>query len=180
METMVIGAFERHEQASEAVNMLGSMGYRSDDLSVIFKGDLEEGGQEGEQSFGETVASAAKKMAPGAAKGAALGGVAGLVAAAVPLVAGIFIGGPVAIALGLTGTAALAASGAATGAVAGGVIGALTKLGVSEDTASEYNQVLERGGVILGADAGPASQDELQAVMEECGAVSVTTTSYKA
>ncbi len=91
-----------------------------------------------------------------------LGGLAGLVAAAVlPGLGAIFIGGPIAAALGLTGAVATTVSGATTGAVAGGLLGGFANLGLTEDESKLYETRVNEGGIVV---AVPVKGEEINEV----------------
>jgi gas vesicle protein len=51
--------------------------------------------------------------------------------------------------LGLTGAAATTVSGAVTGALAGGIVGALTCIGIPEESAKYYEDIIKKGAIIL-------------------------------
>jgi hypothetical protein len=146
MERMFIAAFTDIDRADRALGELSSHGYDAKNVSVITKESRLRPAKA--QSAAERTASG---LMGGAVTGGAIGGLAGLLAGAgvFPALAGFLIGGPVAVALGLTGIAAVAASGAVTGAVAGGLIGALTKLGLSPADAEYYNEVVNGEGILL-------------------------------
>jgi hypothetical protein len=87
-----------------------------------------------------------------------------------PALAGLFIGGPIAAALGLAGAAATTLSGAVTGAAAGGLIGALTGLGVPRETAESYDRTVEAGGVVIGLTVREHTAGEARGILERNGA----------
>jgi hypothetical protein len=100
----------------------------------------------------------------GATTGAIIGGIAGLLSSfMLPGLGAIFIGGPIAAALGLTGAAASTVSGAATGALAGGLIGALTNLGLSKNDAKYYEDRVKEGAILV---AVPTYDDEVTEVQD--------------
>jgi hypothetical protein len=105
----------------------------------------------------------------GAGAGAVIGGVAGAVLASgiIPGLGALFVAGPLASALGLTGTAAAAVSGAATGIAAGGLIGAFTGMGVSPEDAKRYEQRIKRGDLVVAVDA---HEKDLKTILEKRGA----------
>lgn len=163
---MLMAAFDNPTHADLALDELEACGYTPEQISVISKDNKYQ--REG-YSTGENVAKAA---GTGAVTGGALGGLAGLLAGAgiIPALAGLFIGGPIAAALGLAGIAATTASGAVTGAAAGGLLGALTGLGLPKETATNYRDAVDAGGVLIGLSGHDDITDESRAILEKHGA----------
>jgi uncharacterized membrane protein len=164
---MVMAGFDGQAAADRAISKLEDSGFSPHDISVITTED---------KSGAEDMANdAAAGAVSGATTGGVIGGLAGLLAGAgvVPALAGFLIGGPVAAALGATGVAATAISGAVTGAAAGGLIGALTSMGVSEESARSYDELVQRGGVILGVTVPEDKKEETRAMFEAAGATRV-------
>jgi hypothetical protein len=124
---------------------------------------------------GGTTSTAAETVggatASGAATGGLIGGVAGLLAGAgeFPALAGLLIGGPIALALGLTGVAAATVSGVLTGAVAGGLISALTGLGLPEEDAKFYDKTVTEGGYIVAVPATTQEGVDVHHILESNG-----------
>lgn len=172
MARMIMGVFNDPDHADQAIMELEKLGIDPADISLITKETDEIRNRRGPTSATNMAEDAVEGAAAGAVTGGALGGLAGLLAGVgvFPALAGLFIGGPVAAALGLTGAAAVTASGAATGAAAGGLIGALTNLGVPDETAESYSQSVEEGGLVLGIPIDMAPEDEVRRVMEDHGA----------
>jgi hypothetical protein len=158
MKQMVLGAFKDRQDAENAIDSLKGMGLDPKDISIMVKD-----AQEGKDMAASTGAHVMEGAASGAATGAAVGAVAGLLigigAIAIPGIGGLLVGGPLAAALGLSGTAATTASGAMTGALAGGLVGALVGLGVPEDDAKAYEQRINEGGVVLAVPVSEGSHD---------------------
>lgn len=167
---MVMATFASMNQADKAVQELEEIGLDEHDLSFITKSK-----EVRKEHSSDAAADTAEGMASGAITGGALGGLAGLLAGAgvFPALAGLFIGGPIAALLGLTGVAATAVSGAVTGAAAGGLVGALTGLGVSQEQAETYEKVVEEGGVLLGVPASFEQIDDARAILERNGGTNV-------
>lgn len=127
------------------------------DLSYVYvnnKGSLEDG------SISNKVGEAALT---GAATGAVLGGIVGLVIAngVLPGFGTLFVAGPLAAALGLTGVAATTAAAAATGATALGLVGALTHVGIAEQDVKLYEDHVRRGEILVIARDTPASTEDV-------------------
>lgn len=172
MDKMILAAFADRDHADAAVGDLSEAGFEPSDISVITKED-----KSGAKDMADNTAEGA---ASGATTGAALGGLAGLLAGAgvFPALAGLFIGGPIAAALGLGGIAATAVSGAVTGGLAGGLIGALTGMGVSEETAKSYDEVVNKGGVVVGVPARDGDTDARD-ILESHNATDITEVEIK-
>ncbi len=145
MANITMGVYESHTDAESAIKELVASGINDSDISYIYtdnKGDMTDG------QTGEKVTAGAVS---GGATGAVLGGIAGLIVAngILPGIGTLFVAGPLATALGLTGAVATTAAGAATGAAAGGIIGALTGLGVSNEDAELYESHVRKGDVLV-------------------------------
>lgn len=171
----VLGLYENQESANMGIEKLKEMGYSPQDISVIVR-DAEEG----QAIAKDTGAQVAEGAVGGAATGGVLGALAGLLvglsAIAVPGFGGLLVGGPLAAALGLTGTAATTATGAMTGALAGGLIGALVGLGVPEEEAAAYEERLRQGGVLVAVPAERDGSDQnAEEVLAATGATQVRT-----
>ena len=124
-----------------------------------------------------TGASVAEGTVSGAATGGVLGALAGLLVATgvIPGLGAILIGGPIAIALGLTGAAATTVSGAATGLIAGGILGALASLGLSDEDARVYEDTIKEGGILLAVPARLGEENEVSGMLEQGGANQIKT-----
>lgn len=158
METTV-GIFESRADAEGAIAELRALGVSDADISYIYTVP------EGKETIitdggGNAVGAGA---ASGATTGAVLGAIAGLAVAngLLPGFGSLFVAGPLAAALGLTGAAATTAAGAMTGLAAGGLIGALAGVGVGPDEARVYEEKVKRGGILITAQsaAGGAVRD---------------------
>lgn len=147
MEKIIIGVFEDKDRAESAITDLRELDINESDISYIYSS---EGTTVTEDGGGH---KAGEGAATGATTGAVVGGVAGLVVAAgiLPGLGALFVAGPLATALGLTGGAATTVAGAMTGAAAGGLVGALVGLGVKEDEAKIYEEKVKLGGVLVSA-----------------------------
>lgn len=147
METTTVAIFKDRMDAEAAINELRTFGIADADISYVYSS---EGHVTSEDGGGSDVAGGA---ASGATTGAILGAIAGLVVAngVLPGLGTLFVAGPLAGALGLTGAAATTAAGAMTGLVAGGLVGGLAGLGVSKEDATLYEERVKRGGILLTA-----------------------------
>jgi hypothetical protein len=167
MAQMLMGAFRDKAQADRALTELEEQGYTPEEISVISQNQ-----EYKDKGYDDTAGNVAKSAGSGAVTGGVVGGLAGLLAGAgvIPAIAGFFIGGPIAAALGLAGAAATTASGAVTGAAAGGLIGGLMGLGLSKETATSYDETVREGGVVIGLTGNEEITAESRAIMERCGA----------
>ncbi|MDQ3075566.1 MAG: hypothetical protein M3Q34_00340 [bacterium] len=140
-----VGVFDTHLEAENVINELKAMGVDSSDLSYVYvdaEGDMRD------DVSNEKVGDGAAK---GATTGAVIGAVAGLVVAngLLPGLGTLFVAGPLAAALGLTGAVATTAAGAATGLAAGAIVGALGNLGIDDADATMYQTLVEKGNVLV-------------------------------
>jgi len=175
MARTVLGIFNDRVNAEAAIADLEDLDYNPKDLSIVLKDKHDK--EVIEENTGADVAEGAVS---GATTGLILGGLAGLVAAiALPGIGALFIGGPIAAALGLSGTAATTVSGAATGAVAGGLIGALTNLGLSDDEAKVYEERVSEGGILVAVPVRGEETAEVKEVFENNKASDIKSVSAK-
>lgn len=165
MANVVIGVFSQRGHAEDAISELENNGYNPKNMSIMMR-DTDEARRISEETGAGNVVG---NTLGGAATGAVVGGIAGLVASfIIPGLGAIFIGGPIAAALGLTGAAATTASGAATGALAGGIIGALTSVfKLSDEDARMYGDRIREGGILIAVPAREGSEDEARAIMND-------------
>ncbi len=145
MSTITTGVFRTKQTAESAINKLKENGIATSDISCVY---TDQDGDIKDSQTGEKVGAGAAK---GAATGAAVGAIAGLVVAngILPGIGTLFVAGPIATALGLTGAAATTVAGAATGAAAGGLIGGLKELGVANEDAEMYENYVKKGNVLV-------------------------------
>jgi len=146
MDTTTIGVFDSRDKAETAISEMRALGIADTDISYIYAvtedGTVIEGGNK-----------AGAGAASGATTGAVLGAIAGLAVAngILPGLGTLFVAGPLAAALGLTGAVATTAAGALTGAAAGGLVGGLAGLGVKDEEARIYEERVKRGGILVTA-----------------------------
>ncbi len=148
-----IGVFTTHASARAAIEELRALGISDTDISYLYtnvEGDIKDA--HSDSKLGEGTAT-------GATTGAVLGAIAGLVVAngILPGIGTLLVAGPLATALGFTGAAATAVAGAVTGAAAGGLVGALVNLGVSDEDAKLYEDLVRSGNVLVVAREGAIS-----------------------
>ncbi len=174
MANTLIGAFRDRVSADLAWRSLEEAGFDSSNVSILIKDGVLAGK---DTSAGDNVATGAVS---GAVTGGALAGLAGLLIGlgviAIPGIGGLLIGGPLAAALGLTGTAATATSAAATGVVAGGLVGGLAGLGIPEDQATVFADHIKAGGVVLAVEVLDSAEEvHVENIFQQAGATSITT-----
>jgi hypothetical protein len=157
MNRAIVAAFDTFEDAERAYLALVAEGVPAGAVSLVgARADqqvLAPGGlpPDAPAPLHDTGAGAAR----GATIGAAGGLIAGLIALALPGVGPVLAIGPIVGALG----------GATAGLITGGLIGGLTSLGVSDDEAQGYVELVRGGGTLVvvrtGSDLGP----EIGAIM---------------
>jgi len=148
MNNLTIGVFPTRNDAEAAITGLTAVGVDGENISYVY---VDQSGTTVEKDgAGE---STAKGAAGGATTGAIIGTIAGLAVAngILPGLGSLFVAGPLAAALGLTGAAATTAAGALTGAAAGGLVGALSGLGVGSAEAKKYEERVKSGGILVTA-----------------------------
>lgn len=169
----VLAIFTDENDAKDAVNTLESEGYNPKDVSIVMKD--KQGAKDMSADTGSDVVEGAVS---GATTGAVVGGLAGLVASfMLPGLGALFVGGPIAAALGLTGAAATTASGVATGAMAGGILGALTSWGLSEEEAKIYEKRVSEGGILVAVPAKSGEESKVAQILHDRRADDVKTVS---
>lgn len=146
-ESTTIGVFTDTDHAEMAIKELRALGIHDADISYVYSSESK---TKIEDASGKAVGDGA---AQGAGAGAIIGGLAGLAVAngILPGLGTLFVAGPLAAALGLTGAAATTAAGAMTGAAAGGLVGALAGWGVGESEAKVYEERVKLGSVLVAA-----------------------------
>lgn len=176
MVKTVFGIFMKKEQADDAMNHLESIGYKTNEMSVVMKEEVK--GMSGKKS-----GSVGQGAVTGMETGAVIGGIAGLVvgigAIFIPGLGALLISGPIATALGLSGAVASTASGVVAGAVAGGLIGALMRLGVPREKAEVYEQRIREGGILLTVPASGSGEGEVKEIMKDHGATDIHVVDFK-
>jgi hypothetical protein len=162
------GIFNSMDKAENAIIEINKLGVSDKDISYIYM-DKDSKMVEGTPPSNNTVG---ENISTGATTGLVIGAVAGLVVATgiLPGLGALFVAGPLATALGLSGAAAATVSGALTGAAAGGLIGALVGLGVNEADAKLYEEELKKGGILVVARS---EQSNVSEIFERFGALEV-------
>lgn len=143
--TTTLGVFPNKAKAESVIENLKEEGVMNTEISCVYTNE------KGTVKDSQTDEKVGVGAATGATTGAVIGTIAGLAVAngILPGLGTLFVAGPLAAALGLTGATATAVAGAATGAAAGGLIGGLSKLGVDGKDAELYEKLVEKGDVLV-------------------------------
>ncbi|HET9029981.1 MAG TPA: general stress protein [Candidatus Aquilonibacter sp.] len=139
------GVYYDRTSAESAVNRLHDMGYDRNDISVMSKDP------DRARAFAEDTGT---KAPEGTVTGGVIGGALGAI------IAGLTATGSIAAIAGTGGAAAplvagplaAALAGLGGGGLIGGIIGALVGAGIPEDRAKEYEEGLNRGGMLIGVN----------------------------
>jgi hypothetical protein len=151
---MVTAVFRSQSNSEKAFEALRELGYPETEIDVLMSEGTrkdwyskEEGG-----NMHKAGSMAVEGVGVGGTLGTAIGATLGAVVAIGTSIAlpglGLIVAGPI--------VAALAGGGA--GAVTGGLVGGLVGLGISEENAQAYQEVLRQGGVAIGV-APHANED---------------------
>lgn len=161
-----LGVYATHADAEIALRELKAFGITDSNISYVY---ADRAGDIVDNQNGDKVASSAGS---GATTGAVLGAVAGFIVAngILPGLGSLFVAGPLATALGLTGAAATTVAGAMTGLAAGGLIGALSGMGVNEEDANMYQTLVKRGDVLVIAHS---DSEETKAIFARTNAMEI-------
>ncbi|MHB1552312.1 MAG: general stress protein [Vulcanimicrobiaceae bacterium] len=151
------GIYYDRASAETTVQRLRDLGYSDKDISVMMKD------KEHARAFAEDTGSHA---AEGAVTGGAIGGGLGAI------VAGLMATGSVAAIVGTGGVAtplvvgplAAALAGLGAGAATGGIVGALIGAGIPKEKAAEYEEGLNRGGILLGVNPRDEDRDRVRVI----------------
>jgi hypothetical protein len=162
----VFGIYQTRKQAERSVDDLLTVGFLSDDISVLLPD------HEGTRSFAhEKNTKAPEGATAGVTAGGAIGGTLGLLAGigvlAIPGVGPFLAAGPI--------MAALAGLGA--GAAVGGLVGALVGMGIPEYEAKRYEGRIKEGGVLLSVHCESADKvDRAKDLLKHTGAQDIAST----
>jgi NACalpha-BTF3-like transcription factor len=148
---IVVGVFERRDEAKAAMHDLQQAGVPHDDISLV----MQQAGTPPEVGAGATKAN--QGTVAGATGGAVLGGIVGLAALAIPGIGPLLAVGPIAAALGAMGGAAL-----------GGLVGSFSGLGIPTEQAKEYDAAVRAGGIVVATKvADRADEDRVCAILKQ-------------
>ncbi len=160
MNKVVSGLFTSSMQVDEALSRLSDLGYTKEEISVITR----DTSVKLDQTKGDDIAA-------GLTTGGVIGGIVGLLtglgALTIPGIGALFVAGPIAAALGLTGTIGTTAAGAMTGAMAGGLVGAFKELGIDEVKAKVIEDRVKNGDILVLVDTADDEADAAKEVFEE-------------
>lgn len=164
----IVGVFNNQADTERAIGALREHGIADDDISYVSTS-----GADNTVVVNNGGGTDAAEVAAGAGSGAVTGGIIGAIAGLVvangilPGLGTLFVAGPLATALGLTGAAATTAAGALTGAAAGGLVGALVGLGATDEEAQIYEERVKSGGRMVAATIDNADESEVRQVFEK-------------
>ncbi len=159
MSSVVIGYFNDHVSAENAIEELQSEGFGRE-LSLVTRDD------EDEQDDGESgVSFSDQDLAEGSITGGVLGGIAGMLAGAgallIPGIGPILAAGPLAASL--------------TGIVTGGITGGLVDYGIPEERSEFYAEQVRQGSILVSLKSSPEKVDTAAEILREHGAEDVET-----
>jgi len=157
----VTAVFDDRTQAERAIAELRRGGISEKDLSIVARrpDDVE--------VKGGPTDKAGERIGKGALAGAGVGTLFGLAALAIPGVGPFITAGVLASALGATGGAV--AAGAIVGGTSGALAGAFAKAGYSKEESEYLGSTVERGGVLVAADADDVSAARLRSEFTRLG-----------
>jgi len=147
MKKAVMCIVQRHDHAEKIVSHLQTVGFTSNDISVLFPD------KQGTNDFAhEHNTKAPEGAVAGAGTGGVLGGTIGLLAGigalAIPGLGPFIAAGPLLAAL----------SGAALGAGVGGLTGALIGMGIPEIEARKYEGKIKGGNLLIAVHTESAEE----------------------
>lgn len=176
MKKLTLGIFNTREKAEEAISALQeNLGISTDDISYIYRNTSNEVKEVDVDELVDPVDTPAEGAASGAIAGGTIGALAGIatVVGLIPVVGPIFAAGPLlaALGLGVGGAVGTTVTAAVTGAAAGGLIGALSQLGVSEESAKIYEDRVAAGDILVAVHAEDSVN--VAQMLTDCGATSV-------
>jgi hypothetical protein len=153
----VIGIYDNHELAVEAVIELKDQGYPAEHLSIMGLTETEVVDKENHVLPENTIKKGG--LEGGVAIGTALGVLTGVGLFAIP---GLGI---------LCGAGALvgAFAGFDAGLIGGGIVSALTSIGVNKDVAKKYHDALAAGKFLVVVHGHKSDVDKAQSMLHEHG-----------
>jgi hypothetical protein len=168
--TAVFGIYKSVTQAEKAVDILKSVGFANNDISVLLTD-----AQTSHDFAHEKNTKAPEGTAAGVTTGGIIGGTLGLLAGigtlAIPGIGPLIAAGPI--------IAALAGVGA--GGAAGGIIGALIGMGIPEYEAKRYEGRVKDGGILLSVHCDTSKQiDRAKDILRSTDAEDIASTSEAA
>ena len=153
------GIFRDRTSAEKAYQSLHDRGYSKDDVHLIMSDETRD------RHFADDTqhTELGDKAMEGAGVGSAIGGTAGAIIGAIAAIGtsvalpglGLIIAGPLAAAL----------AGAGAGGLTGGLVGALVGSGIPEEHATEYEEGIKNGGIVMGVK--PRNADDAKYFEEQ-------------
>jgi len=140
------GIFRDRSSAEKAYQSLHERGYSKDDVHLMMSDDTRK--DQFDDQYDADRTELGDKAMEGAGVGSAIGGTAGAIIGAIAAIGtsvalpglGLIIAGPLAAAL----------AGAGAGGLTGGLVGALVGSGIPEEHATEYEEGVRNGGIVMG------------------------------
>jgi hypothetical protein len=157
---MVTAVFRNQVDAERAFDSLRALGYLDSEIDVLMSDKTRSTWYSSkEQREKHDVGSlAVEGVGVGGTVGTVVGAALGAVAAIGTTIAlpgiGLIVAGPIAAAL----------AGAGAGAMTGGLVGGLIGLGMNEENAEAYQEVLRQGGAVIGVR--PHSDDDAKRIQK--------------
>ncbi|AFY55251.1 hypothetical protein Riv7116_2749 [Rivularia sp. PCC 7116] len=162
-----VGVFTTRKDAESALQELKESNFPMDKVSVIARQPEESediAGIEVKENVGN---KADEGAATGAFTGGALGGITGLLVGlgmlAIPGVGPIMLAGAEATAIATT------VAGGAIGAASGGLVGALLGLGIPEERAKVYSELVSKGSYLVAVKGTEAQISQAQDILSRRG-----------
>ena len=154
----VVGVFDDHYKADEAVTELIAAGFSTKEIGAVVRDPkVKLGEDEKAEAYGE---ASVERTATGAVSGAILGGVLGAITSLLVPGFGAVI---------LTGVLV----GAAAGGFGGGFAGLISSMQLTDEEKHRFHQEVIRGKTLVAVNAGDR-YSEAVAILESCGARDVT------
>jgi hypothetical protein len=147
----VVGVFDNHTAAQQALTALRQAGFSESQLGVVAPGVELKASRSG-ATDADDERGAVRGAAIGAATGATAGAAAGvltMVSGLIPVIGPVVAGGALAVLLGSI----------AAGAATGGLVGALMGMDITEDEARHYEEQVQGGRVLVTVRAGDRAEE---------------------
>ena len=145
-ENRVDRVFHDTHTANQYYDHLISLGYSTDDITVLMSKDTKDKFYSGNPHIEKSSDEALKGAGAGSAIGGTLGAVAGAIFA---IGSSIVIPG---LGLAIAGPLVAAFAGAGIGGAGGALVGALANAGLSDTASAEYVKSIEEGKIIISVE----------------------------
>lgn len=160
----VFGIFPTRQQAETCLNVLTSVNFRREDVSVLMSSP-----DTSKELATEKNTKAPEGVATGATTGGVIGGTIGLLAGvgalAIPGFGPLIAAGPIMATL----------AGMGVGAATGGVVGALIGVGIPEYEAKRYEGRVKKGGILMSVHCDDDTWAErAEKILEQNGAEDIS------